>query len=52
MAATKTVPRLKERYHAELRHVLQDQFGLSSIMQAPTITKITLNMGEIGRAHV
>jgi large subunit ribosomal protein L5 len=45
MDATKTVPRLKERYNAELRHVLQDQFGLASIMQSPTITKITLNMG-------
>ena len=39
------VPRLKQRYNAELRPQLQEQLGLSSIMQAPTIDKITLNMG-------
>ena len=46
MAATETyVPRLKTRYNDELRGQLQEQFGLSSIMQSPTIDKITLNMG-------
>ena len=39
------VPRLKQRYNDELRAQLQEQFGLSSIMQAPRIAKITLNMG-------
>ena len=39
------VPRLKQRYNDELRLELQEQLGLSSIMQVPTITKITLNMG-------
>jgi large subunit ribosomal protein L5 len=39
------VPRLKQRYNDELRGNLQEQLGLSSIMQAPTIDKITLNMG-------
>jgi large subunit ribosomal protein L5 len=43
------VPRLKQRYNDELRAQLQEQFGLSSIMQAPRITKITLNMG-VGEA--
>ena len=43
------VPRLKQRYNDELRAQLKEQFGLSSIMQAPTITKITLNMG-VGEA--
>ena len=38
-------PRLKQRYNDELRPQLQEQLGLSSIMQAPTIAKITLNMG-------
>ena len=42
--ATTTAPRLKERY-AELRPVLQEELGLSSIMQVPRIEKITLNMG-------
>ncbi len=39
------VPRLKERYNAEIRARLKDELELSSIMQAPTIAKITLNMG-------
>ena len=43
------VPRLKQRYNEELRQSLKDQFELSSIMQAPRITKITLNMG-VGEA--
>jgi large subunit ribosomal protein L5 len=43
------VPRMKQRYNEELRPELQEQLGLSSIMQAPTIAKITLNMG-VGEA--
>jgi large subunit ribosomal protein L5 len=43
------VPRMKQRYNDELRAELQEQLGLSSIMQAPTISKITLNMG-VGEA--
>jgi large subunit ribosomal protein L5 len=39
------VPRLKQRYRDELRGELREQLGLSSIMQAPTVSKITLNMG-------
>jgi large subunit ribosomal protein L5 len=39
------VPRLKERYNDELRSQLQEQLQLSSIMQSPTVDKITLNMG-------
>jgi len=51
MAAVKEtyVPRLKQRYNDELRAQLKEQFDLSSIMQAPTIAKITLNMG-VGEA--
>jgi large subunit ribosomal protein L5 len=46
MAVAETyVPRLKQRYNDELRVQLQEQLGLSSIMQSPTIAKITLNMG-------
>ena len=45
-AATESyTPRMKQRYNDELRAELQEQLGLSSIMQAPTISKITLNMG-------
>jgi large subunit ribosomal protein L5 len=39
------VPRLKQRYNEELRESLREQLGLESIMQAPTISKVTLNMG-------
>ena len=50
MATTETyVPRLKQRYNDELREQLKEQFELSSIMQVPTISKITLNMG-VGEA--
>jgi large subunit ribosomal protein L5 len=42
-------PRLKERYEQELREQLKEELGLSSIMQVPRITKITLNMG-VGEA--
>ena len=46
MATTETyVPRLKTRYNDELRSQLQEQLELSSIMQSPTVDKITLNMG-------
>src|SRR3954467_5060254 len=41
-------PRLKDRYE-ELRPQLQEELELSSIMQVPRITKITLNMG-VGEA--
>ena len=39
------VPRLKDRYESELREGLKDDLALSSIMQVPRISKITLNMG-------
>ena len=41
--------RLKERYSSELRPALQRRFGYSSIMQAPKLVKITVNMG-VGEA--
>ena len=46
MADTAThIPRLKERYEREIKPSLIEKFGYSSSMQAPKITKITLNMG-------
>jgi large subunit ribosomal protein L5 len=45
MAATATTARLKSRYLEEIRPQLIEQFGYSSVMQAPAIEKITLNMG-------
>jgi large subunit ribosomal protein L5 len=44
MATTAYSPRLKDRY-TELRPQLQEELGLSSVMQVPRIEKITLNMG-------
>ena len=44
MATATYTPRMKERY-LELRPQLQEELGLSSIMQVPEIAKITLNMG-------
>src|ERR671916_949452 len=41
--------RLKDRYNDEIRRALVDKFGYSSPMQAPRLTKITLNMG-VGEA--
>jgi large subunit ribosomal protein L5 len=41
--------RLKERYNQEIRPALQGKFGYSSIMQAPRLVKVTLNMG-VGEA--
>ena len=37
--------RLKERYESEIKPTLMERFGYSSAMQAPRVTKITLNMG-------
>jgi len=44
-AKTTYLPRLKQRYEAELRDELKEQLGLSTVMQVPRISKITLNMG-------
>ena len=51
MAATveMVVPRLRQRYLEEIRPALKDELGLSSVMQVPEVTKITLNMG-VGEA--
>ncbi len=50
MTATDTyVPRLKERYNAEIRDRLKEQLGLDNVMQVPRLEKIVLNMG-VGEA--
>jgi large subunit ribosomal protein L5 len=41
--------RLKDRYNKEIRPALVRKFGYSSIMQAPKLVKVTLNMG-VGEA--
>jgi large subunit ribosomal protein L5 len=46
-SATAEAPpaRLKTRYHEEIRPALMQRFGYTSLMQAPRLEKITLNMG-------
>ena len=41
--------RLRERYANEIRPALQAKFGYSSVMQAPKLVKVTVNMG-VGEA--
>jgi large subunit ribosomal protein L5 len=43
------IPRLKERYRAEIVPALREQFGYANIMQVPTLSKIVVNMG-VGEA--
>src|SRR5438309_1353875 len=42
-------PRLRQRYHSEVRAALKEQLGLSNIMQVPRLEKIVVNMG-VGQA--
>jgi large subunit ribosomal protein L5 len=52
MTDTENAPtaRLKTRYLEEIRPALVERFGYTSVMQAPKIEKITLNMG-VGAAR-
>jgi len=47
--ATRTRPRLKERFDATIRTELQRQLGLSNVMEVPRLEKIVINMG-VGKA--
>jgi len=40
-----TPPRLHERYHTEVAPKLMEEFGFTSIMRAPKLTKIVINQG-------
>jgi large subunit ribosomal protein L5 len=42
-------PRLKQLYESELRARLKDELAFATVMQVPTVSKITLNMG-VGEA--
>jgi large subunit ribosomal protein L5 len=43
------MPRLQEKFYAELLGEIQQKLGISNSMQVPRITKVTLNMG-VGEA--
>lgn len=38
-------PRLKEKYETELRPALMERFGYENVHQAPTLVKVSVNMG-------
>lgn len=42
---TRYVPRLKQRYHDEIRGRLQTELGLENVMQVPSLDKIVVNVG-------
>jgi len=48
-AATKTAPRLKQKYNDEVKGALLTQLGLANVMQVPKLEKIVINMG-VGKA--
>ena len=43
--AASNVPRLKERYHSEVKAKLRDRFGITNDLALPRLMKITINMG-------
>ncbi|GAA3025331.1 50S ribosomal protein L5 [Microbacterium dextranolyticum] len=45
----KIQPRLKQKYQAEIRKALQEEFGYSNVMQIPGIVKVVVNTG-VGEA--
>jgi len=46
---TRSMPRLKQRYRAEILPALREEFGYANVMQVPGLTKIVVNMG-VGEA--
>jgi large subunit ribosomal protein L5 len=46
---TKVVPRLKERYAAQIAPALREQFKYANVMQTPRLVKVVVNMG-VGEA--
>jgi large subunit ribosomal protein L5 len=46
---TRTPPRLKQKYRAEILPALHEQFGYGNVMQVPGLVKIVVNMG-VGEA--
>ena len=43
--AEKVLPRLKQRYRAEIVPALREKFDYPNIMQVPGVTKVVVNMG-------
>jgi len=49
MTDTATIPRLKTKYHEQIKGKLQTDLEIQNVMQLPGLEKIVLNMG-VGRA--
>jgi large subunit ribosomal protein L5 len=47
--AVATAPRLKQRYHEQIKSALFEQFGYANVMQVPRMVKVVVNMG-VGEA--
>jgi large subunit ribosomal protein L5 len=47
--AGKIQPRLKQKYRAEIKKALQDEFGYANVMQIPGLVKVVVNTG-VGEA--
>lgn len=47
-ATAPVTPRLKQRYHDEVRATLKESLGVGNIMEVPRLEKIVLNMGVGG----
>ncbi|EEB9150636.1 50S ribosomal protein L5, partial [Salmonella enterica subsp. enterica serovar Paratyphi B] len=43
--AGKIQPRLKQKYNAEIKKALQDEFGYANVMQIPGLVKVVVNTG-------
>jgi large subunit ribosomal protein L5 len=43
------MPRLKERYRAEIMPAMNERFGYANVMQVPGVVKVVVNMG-VGEA--
>jgi large subunit ribosomal protein L5 len=41
----RAMPRLKQRYNAEIIPELREEFGFANVMQVPGVTKVVVNMG-------
>ena len=48
-SATRSVPRMQQRYMDSIRGALQTEFAYKNVMQVPKLEKIVLNMG-VGEA--
>ena len=48
-SAVREIPRLKQKYRAEIRDALNSEFNYDNVMQIPGLVKIVVNMG-VGEA--